>query len=247
MNTKTFTIDLRTGCYLPHDARDLITKIAPVNAKPNSKCPVFDKFIARITGGDLELATYTQRAVGYTLTGMTTEQVLFFPYGKSGNNGKSTLVNLIREMLGDYAAHTPSETLLTKNYDNAIPADLARLEGKRMVTAIESNVNRQLDEAKIKAMTGGEPITARHLSRTSRNSSLFSNCGSWPMTVPMCAQPMTLSGGAFVSSRSMSKSRPTRSIPTCRTSSERSCREFCPGRSAGHLHGGRKVWLSRSR
>lgn len=66
-------------------------------------------------------------------------------------------------MLGDYAAHTPTETLLTKNYDNAIPADLARLEGKRMVTAIESNVNRQLDEAKIKAMTGGEPITARHL------------------------------------------------------------------------------------
>ena len=163
LNTKTFTIDLRTGRYLPHDARDLITKIAPVNAKPNSKCPVFDKFIARITGGDSELATYTQRAVGYTLTGMTTEQVLFFPYGKSGNNGKSTLVNLIREMLGDYAAHTPTETLLTKNYDNAIPADLARLEGKRMVTAIELNVNRQLDEAKIKAMTGGEPITARHL------------------------------------------------------------------------------------
>jgi putative DNA primase/helicase len=163
LNAETFTIDLRTGRYLPHDARDLITKIAPVKAKPNSQCPVFDKFIARITGGDSELAAYIQRAVAYTLTGITSAQVLFFVYGKSGTNGKSTLVNLIREMLGDYAAHTPTETLLTKNYDNAIPADLARLEGKRMVTAIESNVNRQLDEAKIKAMTGGEPITARHL------------------------------------------------------------------------------------
>ncbi len=163
LNTKTFTIDLRTGRYLPHDARDLITKIAPVNAKPNSKCPVFDKFIVRITGGVSELAAYIQRAVGCTLTGITSEQVLFFVYGKSGTNGKSTFINLIRDMLGDYAAHTPTETLLTKNYDNAIPADLARLEGKRMVTAIESNVNRQLDEAKIKAMTGGEPITARHL------------------------------------------------------------------------------------
>jgi putative DNA primase/helicase len=94
---------------------------------------------------------------------VASEQVLFFVYGKSGSNGKSTLVNLIRDMLGDYACHTPTETLLTKQYDNAIPADLARLQGVRMVTAIEANVNRQLDEARIKGMTGGEPITARHL------------------------------------------------------------------------------------
>jgi putative DNA primase/helicase len=66
-------------------------------------------------------------------------------------------------MLGDYGRHTPNETLLAKIYENAIPADLARLEGARMVVAMESNFNRQLDEAKIKAMTGGEPITARLL------------------------------------------------------------------------------------
>ena len=62
-------------------------------------------------------------------------------------------MNLVRDMMGDYACHTPTETLLTKQYDNAIPADLARLEGKRMVTAVEANVNRQLDEARIKAIT----------------------------------------------------------------------------------------------
>jgi putative DNA primase/helicase len=163
LNTETYTIDLRTGQYHRHDARDLLTMLAPVKAKPNSACPNFTRFINRITGGDAELAAYIQKAIGYSLTGITSAQVLFFVYGKSGNNGKSTLVNLIRAMLGDYGAHTPTETLLTKNYDNAIPVDLARLEGKRMVTAIESNVNRQLDEAKIKGMTGGEPITARLL------------------------------------------------------------------------------------
>jgi putative DNA primase/helicase len=163
LNSQTWTIDLRTGRYHAHDARDLLTKVSPVEAKAKSECPMFEKFIERITGGDAELATYIQKVAGYSLTGITSAQVLFFVYGKSGNNGKSTLVNLIHEMLGDYGAHTPTETLLTKNYDKAIPADLARLEGKRMVTAIESNVNRQLDEAKIKAMTGGEPITARHL------------------------------------------------------------------------------------
>jgi putative DNA primase/helicase len=163
LNTETFTINLLTGQYQPHDARDLITKISPVTAKRGSKREIFEAFLKRITGGDAELAAYVQKAVGYTLTGLTTAQVFFFIYGSFGNSGKSTLVNLIREMLGDYGTHTPTETLLTKNYDNAIPADLARLEGKRMVTAVESNVNRQLDEAKIKAMTGGDPITARHL------------------------------------------------------------------------------------
>jgi putative DNA primase/helicase len=66
-------------------------------------------------------------------------------------------------MLGDYGLHTPTETLLVKQYDNAIPADLARLDGARMVTAIEANFNRHLDEARIKSMTGGEPITARFM------------------------------------------------------------------------------------
>ena len=97
------------------------------------------------------------------LTGVTSEQVLFFLYGKSGNNGKSTLVNTLRAMLGDYGIHTPTETLIVKQYDNAIPADLARLAGARMVTASESNFNRQLNEARIKGMTGGDPITARLL------------------------------------------------------------------------------------
>ena len=163
LNTETRTINLRTGTYHRHDARDLITKIAPVKAKPKSKCPAFQGFLARITGGDKELAGDIQRAVGLSLTGVTSEQVLFFVFGAEGNKGKSTLVNLIRDMLGDYGCHTPTETLQTEQYDNAIPADLARLAGARMVTAIETNVNRQLDEAKIKSMTGGEPITARHL------------------------------------------------------------------------------------
>ena len=162
-NVENGTIDLRTGRREKHDPRDLLTKIAPVRANRRAKCPLFKKFLKRITGDDAGLRAFIQKAVGYSLTGVTTEQVLFFVHGKSGNNGKSTLVNLIRDMLGDYGCHTPTETLLTKQYDNNIPADLARLAGARMVTAIEANFNRHLDEAKIKAMTGGEPITARFM------------------------------------------------------------------------------------
>jgi putative DNA primase/helicase len=163
LNVQNGTIDLKTGRREKHDPRDLLTKIAPVKTSKRAKCPEFKKFIKRISGDDSRLVRFIQKAVGYSLTGITTEQVLFFVYGKSGNNGKSTLVNLIRDMLGDYGLHTPTETLLVKQYDNAIPADLARLDGARMVTAIEANFNRHLDEARIKSMTGGEPITARFM------------------------------------------------------------------------------------
>jgi putative DNA primase/helicase len=163
LNVENGTIDLRTGRREKHDQRDLLTKVAPVRANRRAKCPLFKKFLHRITGDDAGLRTFIQKAVGCSLTGITTEQVFFFVHGKSGNNGKSTLVNLIRDMLGDYGCHTPTETLLTKQYDNNIPADLARLAGARMVTAIEADANRHLAEAKIKAMTGGEPIVARFM------------------------------------------------------------------------------------
>ena len=163
LNVENGTIDLRTGRREKHDPRDLLTKMAPVRADRQAKCPLFKKFLKRITGDDADLRAFIQKAVGYSLTGDMSEQVFFFVYGKSGKNGKSTLANLIRNMLGDYGLHTQTETLLVKQYDNNIPADLARLAGARMVTAIEANINRHLDEAKIKGMTGGEPITARFM------------------------------------------------------------------------------------
>ena len=163
LNVENGTIDLRTGRREKHDPRDLLTKMAPVRADRQAKCPLFKKFLRRITGDDADLRTFIQKVAGYSLTGAISEQAFFFVYGRSGNNGKSTLVNLIREMLGDYGLHTQTETLLVKQYDNNIPADLARLGGARMVTAIEANSNRHLDEAKIKGMTGGEPITARFM------------------------------------------------------------------------------------
>ncbi|TYL92730.1 hypothetical protein FXB40_23860 [Bradyrhizobium rifense] len=162
-NTMNGTIDLRTGYIEPHDPGDLITQISPVAADRKAKCPKFTTFVKRITNNDKGLRRYIRKCVGYSLTGETREQVFFFCHGSSGNNGKSTLINLLRDMLGDYGCHTPTETLLTKQYDNAISNDQARLDGARMVTAIEANFNRHLDEAKIKAMTGGDKITARFM------------------------------------------------------------------------------------
>ena len=163
LNVENGTINLRTGRREKHDSRDLLTKIAPVRANRQAKCPLFKKFLRRVTDNNKELQTFIQKCVGYTLTGDMSEQVFFFVHGASGNNGKSTFTNLIRNMLGDYGLHTPTDTFLVKQYDNNIPVDLRRLAGARMVTAIEANANRQFDEAKIKGITGGEPITARFM------------------------------------------------------------------------------------
>ena len=77
---------------------------------------------------------------------------MFFLPKEQTKTGKSTFLNLTRALLGDYGRHTPSETLLVKQYDDSIPADVARLKGARMVTASEVNPKRQIDEAKIKIL-----------------------------------------------------------------------------------------------
>jgi putative DNA primase/helicase len=162
LNVEDGTVDLRTGVRYRHDPRDLLTKVTRSGYSRKAECPQFLGFLRTIFRGDEDKIEFVQRVLGYGLTGHANEQVFFVLIG-SGRNGKSTLLNLFRDIVGDYGCHTPIETLLVRQYDNAIPNDLARLVGKRIVTAAEANWNRQLDEAKLKTMTGGEPISARFM------------------------------------------------------------------------------------
>lgn len=162
LNLQNGTVDLSTGTFREHRAADFQTKLAAVKFDETASCPRFDAFMRHALNGDQEVIKYVQKAVGLSLTGDVSQHVFFFVYGPS-RSGKSTFINLIREILGDYGLHTPTETLLAKSYDNAIPNDLARLAGARMVTAVEANWNKHIDEARIKAITGGEPITARFM------------------------------------------------------------------------------------
>ena len=162
LNVANGTLDLRTGCLERHDPADLITRICPVKYSGEARCKRFKKFLRHATDGNKDMAKFLKKAVGYTLTGSITEQVLFFVHGPH-STGKSTFVNLIRNILGDFGIHTPTKTLLVKQYDNDIPVDIARMKGARMVTALENNPNQQLDEAKIKGMTGGDKLTARFM------------------------------------------------------------------------------------
>ncbi len=161
------TIELGHHCELREsDRKDRLTRMLGAKFNPRAQCPIFEKFLERIMP-DEDMRGFLQRALGYALTGSTREQSFFILWG-TGNNGKSTLMNAMRRVFGDYAMNSPVSTFLAKREgaggSEASP-DLARLPGARLVTAAEPPEGARLDEAKVKEMASGEPMTVRHLNQ----------------------------------------------------------------------------------
>jgi putative DNA primase/helicase len=161
LNTPAGTVDLRKGEIHPHRRDNYITKITPVS--PGGQCPLWMQFLARVMDGKLELQSYVQRMIGYCLTGITREQALFFLYG-TGANGKSVFLNTVIGFLQPYTRTAPIEMLLSsRNSGERHPCDMAGLRGARFVTAVEVEKGGRWAEAKLKALTGADQITARFM------------------------------------------------------------------------------------
>ena len=160
LNTPSGTVDLQTGDVHPHAQGHYITKIAAVGPSTMS-CPLWVGFLETITAGDKQLIEFLQRISGYGLTGSTRDHAMFFCYGL-GANGKSVFINTITGILADYHRAAPMEMLLASKNERH-PTELAGLMGCRLVTAVETAQGRRWDEAKIKALTGGDAISARFM------------------------------------------------------------------------------------
>jgi putative DNA primase/helicase len=154
------TVNLRTGEYYEARKEDYITKSTAV-APEGLETPRWTAFLGKVTGGDVELQKYLQRAAGYCLSGITSEHVLFFLYG-TGANGKSVFIDTLLGIWGDYSAVAAMTTFMASHTDQH-PTDLAMLQGVRLVVAHETEVGRHWAEARIKAITGGDPISARFM------------------------------------------------------------------------------------
>jgi len=162
LNCLNGTVDLTTGNLYPHDKNQFITRIIKTPFIRESSCPLFTRFLADIMNGDQEMVGFLQRVLGYGLTGSGREQVLFFLTG-NGANGKTTLIETIRKVLGPFVMHTPTATLIKNSLQ--IRNDIARLKGARIVTASEMTKNKALDESTTKMLTGEDPVTSRFLYR----------------------------------------------------------------------------------
>jgi putative DNA primase/helicase len=162
LNVANGTIDLRTGKLRDHRRGDLITKLAPTHYREDATSVIWDRFVKKVTQGDDELAGFLQRAVGYSLTGDTSEEVLFFAHGPAAT-GKSTFFEAMRAGLGEYATSADFETFLKRRGDGGVRNDIARMRGARLVLSLEVDEGKALAEGLLKVLTGGDVVTARFL------------------------------------------------------------------------------------
>lgn len=161
-NCLTGTIDLRTGDWRTHHPSDLITRLAPVEYDSYAVLPLWDRFLREVTDDDWELTAFLARCAGYSLTGSSIEEKLFFVHGPQAA-GKSTFLEALKATMGDYATTADFETFLSRSFVGGPRPDIARLAGARMVASVEVAEGRRLAEGLVKILTGGDTITARFL------------------------------------------------------------------------------------
>jgi putative DNA primase/helicase len=158
------TYDLKNHLFLPHDKENYITRQVQYDYDSSAQCPHFLTFLNRIFKSRRdknEIIDYLQRALGYSLTGEISQQIVFLLHG-SGSNGKSTLLETQRMIMGDYGTTIDSGSLTTKKNDS-VRNDIARLPNIRFVVASENAKGTIIDEELIKKLTGGDQVTARFL------------------------------------------------------------------------------------
>lgn len=157
LNTPGGVVDLRTGKLRPHEPADMLTKVA--GTSPGGDCPRFLAFLQQITQDKAELIAFLQRFIGYTLTGSIQDHAFLFAYGPGGN-GKGVLFSTVAAMMGDYAT-TAMHDVFTVARNDQHPTNLAALRGARLVAVTETEEGRAWAEARVKAITGGDRISAR--------------------------------------------------------------------------------------
>lgn len=163
LNCEDGVINLYSGRKRPHDRAELHMKCVPAPYNADATAPTWEKFLAQVLP-DEETRRFVQRAIGYSLTASTREQKFFLLYG-GGSNGKSTFLEAIAALFADYAQSATMDTFTEKKNESAIPNDIARMVGARLITTVETKEGMHFNEALIKQLTGGDRITARFLHK----------------------------------------------------------------------------------
>lgn len=160
LNTPAGIVNLRTGAAVPSDPARLHTRMTQVAPDRDQPTPKWCQFLADTFEGSDDVMPFVQRLAGYSATGAVTHHVLPFLHGPGGN-GKTVFLDVLRELLGDYAGTAPAKFLMSAQQQHE--TEIARLAGLRMVICSEVNQNDKFDEAKVKLLTGGDALTARFM------------------------------------------------------------------------------------
>ena len=165
LNLQNGTLNLKNFALQPHSPADMITKMAPVKYDPKAKCSRWERFIDEIMCGDTDTAVYLQKALGLALTGDTSFDCFFILHGAKSRNGKSTLMETVAHLLGEYACTSSPQTFSKRPSDGASPTpDIARLQGMRLVNMPEPEKGMELNASLMKQLTGGDTLVGRFLN-----------------------------------------------------------------------------------
>jgi putative DNA primase/helicase len=164
LNCQNGTVDLRTGEMRPHDPKDLITKAAAASFDAEARAPKWDDFLDLACDGNGELVEYLQRAAGWSLIGDPERRAAIMLVG-AGFNGKTTFLDTLGVVLGEYARTAHPSLLLRKRLaaETELDPSLVGLRGARFVVMSETDAKGQLSPAKLKQLTGGGSVSARGL------------------------------------------------------------------------------------
>jgi putative DNA primase/helicase len=169
-NVQNGTVDLSTGTLRPHNPADLITFISPVTYDATATYPTWERFLSEVFAGDTEMVAFIQRAIGWSLTGVVKERALFFLHGHAGKNGKTTMVEAIMKLVGNYGEScygygrkVGAETFMKSRNMEDNQRKAATLAGPRFICTSEVDEEHRLNEQLIKDITGGDTIEGRRL------------------------------------------------------------------------------------
>lgn len=162
LNASNGYVNLASGKLENHSIIKMFSREASVEYSDTVDAPEWEAFLKQVFDNDLDLINYIQKAVGYSLTGSTKEQVMFILFG-NGRNGKSIFLETISNVLGSYAKTIQASSIMVKQNASGPNSDIARLKGARLVTSSEPNEGLRMDEGLVKQLTGGDKVTARKL------------------------------------------------------------------------------------
>lgn len=160
-NCDNGTVDLRTGELLPHTREDYLLYHTPIRYMPHARSELWERTLLEIFSSDLELIAYKQRTVGYSMTGVVRDEVLFVDWG-GGGNGKGVIKDTIAKVMGAYMV-PGAKTLIAHSKNADLKGEYAHLFGKRMVVVSETEDHCTLSAASVKEITGNGRLTGKNL------------------------------------------------------------------------------------